>query len=201
MNRHGNRHGNRWNVNEVLSLQREYELLEWTVQQIADKHKRSVMSIVYKLHAEGFTDFLLEARGYNEKPFKDIVSSPIKVATSYFSYCDEDVDEDPEPDNDTSSDFEDDVLLSDFEDDYQDDDDDEDCLDNEDEYEKTENKVLFKQSDEVSEDVSEVDKLTERVWSLETSVGEIGTMVKSLFDKLVVKNTSKKLQPLRKISI
>jgi hypothetical protein len=132
---------------------------------------------------------LLEARGYNEKPFKDIVSSPIKVATSYFSYCDEDVDEDPEPDNDTSSDFEDD---------YQDDD--EDCLDNE-EDEQAENKVLFKQSDEVSEDISEVDKLTERVWSLETSVGEIGTMVKSLFDKLVVKNTSKKLQPLRKRSI
>ena len=37
------RHGNRWNVDEVLSLQREYELLEWTVQQIADKHKRSVL--------------------------------------------------------------------------------------------------------------------------------------------------------------
>ena len=56
---------------------------------------------------------------------------------------------------------------------------------------------MVKQPDEMSEDVSEVDKLTERVWSLETSVGEIGTMVKSLFDKLVTTKT-KKLQPLRK---
>ncbi len=188
-----NRHGNKWNVNEVLSLQREYELLEWTVQQIADKHQRSVMSIVHKLYAEGFTSSLFEARGYTTQSsqfLKDVVSSSRKTTKKV---VDEDSggEEDDESDTDTSSDFEDD---------YQDEDsDDED-------YEE-ENKIVSsnkffknrsaKMAEEMSQDVSDVDKLTERVWSLETNVGEIGTMVKSLFDKLVV-NKSKKLQPLRK---
>lgn len=176
------RHGNRWNVNEVLSLQREYELLEMTVQQIADKHNRSVMSILYKLHAEGFISSLLEARGYTEKSLKSVVSAK-KTAKRVVEDEDEDEDDDSVvSDTDTSSDFEDDSDVE---------------SEDEEEYEDVENKVFAKQPDEMSEDVSEVDKLTERVWSLETSVGEIGTMVKSLFDKLV-STKSKKLQPLRK---
>jgi len=185
------RYGNRWTVNEVLSLQREYELLEWSVQKIADKHKRSVMSIIYKLHAEGFTSSLLEARGYTEKPMKVQVTSPKRSATKRsVKRVIEDEDEDEEDldltsDNDSSSDFEDDSYIeSDDEEEYEDED-------------EVENKILVKQSDEMSEDLSEVDKLTERVWSLETNVGEIGTMVRSLFDKLVTTKT-KKLQPLRK---
>ena len=183
-----NRHGNRWNVNEVLSLQREYELLEMTVQQIADKHNRSVMSIVYKLFAEGFTSSLLEARGYNEKPVKVAVVSSKRTAKRVIE--DEDEDEDLASDYDSSSDFDEESdVESDDDEEYEDEDQDE-----------VENTILVKQTDEVSEDVSEVDKLTERVWSLETSVGEIGTMVRSLFDKLVT-NKSKKLQPLRKRAI
>lgn len=46
------RNGNKWTVNELLSLQREYELLEWTVEQIADKHQRTVNAIMFKLDAE-----------------------------------------------------------------------------------------------------------------------------------------------------
>lgn len=178
------RHGNRWNVNEVLSLQREYELLEMTVQQIADKHNRSVMSILYKLHAEGFISSLLEARGYTEKPLKSVRTAKRVIEDE----VDDEVQDDNDSvvsDTDTSSDFEEDSdVESEDEEEYEDEDEDED-------------KVLVKQPDEMSEDVSEVDKLTERVWSLETSVGEIGTMVKSLFDKLVT-SKSKKLQPLRK---
>ena len=34
--------GNKWTVNELLSLQREYELLEWNIQKIALKHSRSI---------------------------------------------------------------------------------------------------------------------------------------------------------------
>jgi len=177
------RHGNRWNVNEVLSLQREYELLEMTVQQIADKHKRSVMSIIYKLHAEGFTTSLFEARGYTEKLEKPTVVSSKRTAKRVIE--DEDEDEDLASDYDSSSDFDEESdIESDDEEEYEDED-------------EVENTILVKQTDEMSEDVSEVDKLTERVWSLETSVGEIGTMVKSLFDKLVT-TKSKKLQPLRK---
>jgi hypothetical protein len=52
-----NRSGNRWTVNEVLALQREFELLEWNIDQIAEKHERTVNAIMYKLEQEGLADY------------------------------------------------------------------------------------------------------------------------------------------------
>jgi hypothetical protein len=46
--------------------------------------------------------------------------------------------------------------------------------------------------------VSEVDKLTERVWNLETSVTDIRGMVKSMFDTLVVQQKQAIRDPLSK---
>ena len=46
------RNGNKWTVNELLSLQREYELLEWTIQQIAVKHQRTKRAILFRLESE-----------------------------------------------------------------------------------------------------------------------------------------------------
>jgi hypothetical protein len=60
-----NRSGNKWSVNEILSLQREYELLEMTIQEIALQHSRSVEAILYKLESEEFIDNFISARGYN----------------------------------------------------------------------------------------------------------------------------------------
>ena len=52
--------------------------------------------------------------------------------------------------------------------------------------------------DELSlDDESEVDKLTERVWNLETSVKDIGTMVSKMFNSWVAKKSTKR-EPLRK---
>ena len=51
------RNGYKWSVNETLSLQREYELLEWSIDKIAQKHKRSHRAIMYKLSDEGFADY------------------------------------------------------------------------------------------------------------------------------------------------
>ena len=48
------RNGFKWNINEVLSLQREWELLGWDIPKIAEKHKRSQHAIMYKLDQEGF---------------------------------------------------------------------------------------------------------------------------------------------------
>lgn len=59
------RSGNKWTINEILSLQREYELLEMTIQEIALKHSRSVTAILYKLDSEGFIDNWYDANGYN----------------------------------------------------------------------------------------------------------------------------------------
>jgi hypothetical protein len=42
--------------------------------------------------------------------------------------------------------------------------------------------------------------LTERVWSLETSVGEISSMVKNIYSMLSAKQSNKKRKPLRNAS-
>ena len=124
----------KWNVNELLSLQREYELLEWTVQQISEKHKRTVEAILFKLEAEGFIASWSEARGFDSKKYEESFTNTCCENTSN---CDE------------------------------------------------ENTII-------NDDISEVDKLTERVWHLETSLQEIGTLVRKMFDDMVAKKKSKK---------
>jgi hypothetical protein len=65
----------KWTVNELLSLQREYELLEMDIFEIALKHKRTPKAILYKLEDEAIINNWDEARGYAK-------------------FCDEDLTED-----------------------------------------------------------------------------------------------------------
>lgn len=135
------RNGNKWSVNELLKLQREYELLELSIQDIAVKHQRTVQSILYKLEAEGFIESWNEARGIHEWRSENKYDDDI-----------EDIGE-----------------------------------------QLTQNNTEF-----ASNESTEIDDLSERVWSLETSVGEIRTMVKQMFDKMVeTKSNTKKRTKLR----
>ena len=60
------RNGNKWSVNEILRLQREFELLELSIDDIATRHQRSPDAIMYKLDNEGFADFnVLYSNYYN----------------------------------------------------------------------------------------------------------------------------------------
>ena len=163
------RQGNKWTINEMLSLQREYELLELSVQQIAEKHQRSETSILYKLESEGLIDSWNNARGFDSVKYQNKVSC-INAETE------------------TSTSFEDDDIVDD-DDIVGGDDDDEDYQfeENEDEDE----------DEDITDDESDVEKLTERVWSLETSVGEISSMVKNIFTLLTTKQSIKKRKPLR----
>ena len=140
------RHGNRWTIREILSLQREYELLDLTVQQIASLHDRSERAILCKLEAEGFISSWDDVKGFDSKKYQDICSGAI----------DEDCSEEGVA---YDSDYVDEEIYSD--------------------------------------DESEVDKLTERVWNLETSVKDIGTMVSKMFNSWVSKKSTKR-EPLRK---
>ena len=148
------RNGNRWSVSEMLRLQREYELLEWTIQQIAEGHQRTERAILFKLEQEGFISSWNDARGFNFNS----ESTTWREADS----CD-DQDEDAE--------FYDDAK----DEDYVDQGSDEEC-----EYE-----------DDDEDENSEVTKLSERVWSLETSVNDISSMVKQLFDSFLQKKSKK----------
>lgn len=60
------RHYFKWNINELIALQREYELLELTIQEIAIKHNRSVKAILCKLEQENFIENWNEAKGFAE---------------------------------------------------------------------------------------------------------------------------------------
>ncbi len=46
-----------WTVNECIQLQREFELLEWSIDEIAKKHKRTPNAIMFKLDKEGFANY------------------------------------------------------------------------------------------------------------------------------------------------
>jgi len=95
------RHGNRWNVNELLSLQREYELLEWSVDKIALQHKRTVNAILFKLQEEGFISNWNEARGFESS----ISSSPTWKTAEEFLFEDENEDEEEEMDDCNDEDY------------------------------------------------------------------------------------------------
>jgi len=48
------RSGKKWSINEVLKLQREYELLSLPINKIALNHKRTNGAIISKLEKEEF---------------------------------------------------------------------------------------------------------------------------------------------------
>lgn len=106
------RHNFKWNINECLALQREYELLEWTIQEIADKHERTVNAILYRLQYEGFIETWVDATGYQEysKDFSCLYDNFGYSVNpyDYEEYVVEDYDEDKEKEEDIVDDSEED---------------------------------------------------------------------------------------------
>jgi hypothetical protein len=118
------RHNFKWNINELLSLQREYELLEMNIQDISDKHERTVVAILYRLQQEDLIDTWIDARGYQEfaKTQKYLVGSLDSDINDYGEDVvnnetddeDTDYDEGDEVEEDCSDDDEDDEDYNDI---------------------------------------------------------------------------------------
>ncbi len=51
---HNVRSGYKWTIPELIALEREYDLLELTFHEIAQRHNRTELAIIAKLEAEGF---------------------------------------------------------------------------------------------------------------------------------------------------
>jgi hypothetical protein len=151
------RNGNRWSINEILTLQREYELLEWSVYKIAEKHQRTVMAILCKLKAEQFISHFKEARGFDVEEYKKSFDESYNIQNNEQKGND---DEDEDEDDEIECCAEDDEYVP-----QDDDEDDEEYYD--DEYEN-----------------EDVEQLTDRVWSIQTSVNEISSIVKNIFGLL-----------------
>ena len=80
------RHYFKWNNRELIELQREYELLELSIQEIANRHRRSVNAILCRLEKENFIRDWNQANGFD---------SYIKEAGDldyYVRRCDDDDD-------------------------------------------------------------------------------------------------------------
>ena len=155
------RYGNKWSVNELLSLQREYELLEWSVQEIAAKHRRSVNAILFKLEAEGFINSWNEARGFN---LKDIHNEDFNLS---------DVSETKTEDSlSVSSEYENEEFQNTVSSHSQ----------------TTYNDVNNDVNNDLNN--VQFTSLSERVWNLEASVSEIGALVKQMFNVVVGKQTN-----------
>ena len=168
-----NRNGNKWTVNELLSLQREYELLEWTIQQIALKHQRTERAILFRLESEGIIASWNDARGFDMESYKASIEDDVTADSN------DDCDEQECCDNDSE---------------YDDDDcDEQECCDNDSEYDDDADDDDADDDDEASE----VEKLSDRIWSLETTVTDIKDIVQQLFNSMISSNKTK-LAPLRK---
>ena len=91
------RFGNRWTVNECLQLQREFELLQLSVDEISKIHQRTPSAIMFKLDQEGFADYNILYANYAKASPKNVVN--------YDESSDESSDEsekDDESENDES---------------------------------------------------------------------------------------------------
>ena len=160
-----NRIGNKWTINEVLSLQREFELLGWDIDQIAEKHGRTANAIMYKLDQEGFADYNVLYSNYHDLNTEMPVNRAQKQVVLESSLSDDDDTVlDDEYDEDYVDDV-DDVDDEDYVDDGEEDEDDEDCEDYE-------------------------DPLTERVAKLETALDEVKRILKPLILKALKSPTT-----------
>jgi len=106
------RFGNRWSVNECLQLQREFELLQLPIDEIAQIHQRTPNAIMFKLDAEDMADYNVLYRSYHDL-------NNVMCATRQPNYPGSD-QEDFEvnmDDDDNSSDYEDETVGSELDED------------------------------------------------------------------------------------
>jgi hypothetical protein len=76
---------NRWTVNECLQLQREFELLQMSIDDIALKHQRTPNAIMFKLDQEGFADYNeLYSNYHGFSPALDMQPNLNNTSSNYF---------------------------------------------------------------------------------------------------------------------
>ena len=151
----------KWGVREILSLQREFQLLNLSIEEIAKKHKRTPNAIMLKLDKESMADYnVLYTNYYGSKNF---TSDEIKVENEADDEEEADDDEDYDEEDYDDEDYEEEADDNDDEKEADDDDDDEDY--------------------EVLDDDEYDDPLIKRVSKIETDIKEIITMLKELLSK------------------
>lgn len=113
------RNGKRWTVNECIQLQREFELLQLSVAEIALIHKRTPNAIMYKLDQEGLADYNVLYSNHHD------LNTPIPAQRTNKYEGEDEVDDISDDDEEQQEDQE---YIPDNEDEDEDDGEDEDDL-------------------------------------------------------------------------
>jgi hypothetical protein len=93
------RFGNRWTINECLQLHREYELLELSIDEMAERHQRTPNAIMLKLDSEGHADYC-------------VLYSNYKIAKQQQEDDDDQEDEEEEDDDDQEDEEDDEEQMT-----------------------------------------------------------------------------------------
>ena len=157
------RNGFKWNVNELLSLQREFELLDWSIDQMAESHKRTPNAIMFKLDQEGLANYNILYSNYHNSnaPMPVEKEETVELGLESLDEADDEVKE------------EDEIECKDDDEDYEDNGDEEEDDDDEEE-----------QDDEIA-------NLNDRVDGLEDSIDEMKEMLQQMMSFLNKKSVSK----------
>ena len=103
------RNGYRWSVNECLRLEREYDLLELSVPEMAVLHNRTINAIMCKLQAEGLDTFNnLHIKTYGQDHFEQEQENFVELE-HIFVYDDDDAEDEeyvPDLEEDDEEDYE-----------------------------------------------------------------------------------------------
>jgi len=180
------RAGFNWSVNEILSLQREFELLGWDINQIADKHKRSPHAIIHRLDQEGFADYNVLYSSYYDLNSTNTISpdrksSPLSPLNLGSLSCEENIDDDEEYFCEEEQEDSDD---EDYEYEEDEDDDDEEEDDDQDEDEE------YQDEEYQDDDDDKIANLSQRVDGLEEGIFEIKDMIKKMMGSFLTQNSS-----------
>ena len=99
------RNGYKWNINECLRLEREYDLLQLSVPEMAALHSRTNYAIMCKLQAEGLADFnelYLQTYGLDHEHQVNVMQS--------LSQTNPDADDDLDSDSEAESSYVPDLI-------------------------------------------------------------------------------------------
>jgi uncharacterized protein YlxW (UPF0749 family) len=102
------RFGNRWTINECLQLEREFDLLELSIDEMAQRHQRTPNAIMLKLDSEGHADYNVLYSNYHA------LNTQIVSQTKAEEEEDEE-EEDEEEDEDEDYESDADTLVDDVE--------------------------------------------------------------------------------------
>ena len=99
------RHRFKWSNNEVERLHKEFDMKQYSIQEIADLHERTYSAILYKLKQEELISINYPFTDETMKSFMDNYSDYMYKYCSQEG-CDEDYDDDDDAEDDEDEDLE-----------------------------------------------------------------------------------------------